>query len=149
MAGVVAPIAGLGGEHTAVPMALIILVLVGVSVAALFGLTRGEPRLTHDHVLDRPANCPTTVHCTIERKPLTMRAVMMYGPHDVRVEDRADPVLLEETDAIIAVSAACVCGSDLWPYRGTDPITEPTPMGHEYVGVVQQIGRSGQEHSGR
>jgi DHA1 family bicyclomycin/chloramphenicol resistance-like MFS transporter len=51
MAGVVAPIAGLGGEHTAVPMALIILVLVGASVAALFGLTRGEPRLTHDHVL--------------------------------------------------------------------------------------------------
>jgi len=51
MAGVVAPIAGLGGEHTAVPMALIILVLVGASVAALFGLTRGEPRPTHDHVL--------------------------------------------------------------------------------------------------
>ena len=51
MAGVVAPIAGLGGEYTAVPMALIILVLVGGSVTALFGLTRGEPRLTHDHVL--------------------------------------------------------------------------------------------------
>ena len=69
-----------------------------------------------------------------------MRAVMMYGPHDVRVEDRADPVLLADTDAIIKVSAACVCGSDLWPYRGTDPIGEPTPMGHEYVGVVQQVG---------
>jgi threonine dehydrogenase-like Zn-dependent dehydrogenase len=69
-----------------------------------------------------------------------MRSVMMYGPHDVRVQDRADPVLLKGTDAIITVSAACVCGSDLWPYRGTDPITEPTPMGHEYVGVVQQIG---------
>jgi DHA1 family bicyclomycin/chloramphenicol resistance-like MFS transporter len=51
MAGVVAPIAGLGGEHTAVPMALIILVLVGGSLTALFGLTRREPRLTHDHVL--------------------------------------------------------------------------------------------------
>jgi threonine dehydrogenase-like Zn-dependent dehydrogenase len=69
-----------------------------------------------------------------------MRAVMMYGPHDVRVEDRPDPVLLKDTDAIIKVSAACVCGSDLWPYRGTDPINQPTPMGHEYVGVVQQIG---------
>jgi threonine dehydrogenase-like Zn-dependent dehydrogenase len=69
-----------------------------------------------------------------------MRAVMMYGPHDVRVEDRADPVLLTDTDAIIKVSATCVCGSDLWPYRGTDPIIEPTPMGHEYVGVVQQVG---------
>ena len=69
-----------------------------------------------------------------------MRAVIMYGPRDVRVEDRADPVLLKGTDAIIKVSAACVCGSDLWPYRGTDPIGAPTPMGHEYVGVVQQIG---------
>jgi threonine dehydrogenase-like Zn-dependent dehydrogenase len=69
-----------------------------------------------------------------------MRAVMMCGPHDVRVEDRAGPVLLKGTDAIIKVSAACVCGSDLWPYRGTDPISAPTPMGHEYVGVVQQIG---------
>ena len=69
-----------------------------------------------------------------------MRAVIMYGPRDVRVEDRPDPVLLKGTDAIIKVSAACVCGSDLWPYRGTDPIGAPTPMGHEYVGVVQQIG---------
>src|SRR6478752_1675095 len=69
-----------------------------------------------------------------------MRAVIMYGPRDVRVEDRADPVLLKGTDAIIKVSAACVCGSDRWPYRGTDPIGAPTPMGHEYVGVVQQVG---------
>lgn len=69
-----------------------------------------------------------------------MRAALMYGPYDVRVEDRPDPVLLNDTDAIIKVSAACVCGSDLWPYRGTDPISEPIPMGHEYVGVVEQIG---------
>ncbi len=69
-----------------------------------------------------------------------MRAVLMHGPRDVRVENRPDPVLLADTDAIIRVSAACVCGSDLWPYRGTDPITAPTPMGHEYVGVVEQIG---------
>ncbi len=69
-----------------------------------------------------------------------MRAVLMHGPRDVRVEDRPDPVLLHPTDAIIRVSAACVCGSDLWPYRGTDPVSEPTPMGHEYVGVVEQIG---------
>ena len=69
-----------------------------------------------------------------------MRAVLLHGPRDVRVEDRPDPVLLTGTDAIISVSAACVCGSDLWPYRGTDTISEPTPMGHEYVGVVQQVG---------
>ncbi|MGO4536614.1 zinc-dependent alcohol dehydrogenase family protein [Leifsonia sp. 2MCAF36] len=46
----------------------------------------------------------------------------------------------EPTDAIIRVTAACICGSDLWAYRGTDPVNHPTPMGHEYVGVVEQIG---------
>lgn len=64
----------------------------------------------------------------------------MYAPRDVRVEERADPVIQESTDAVIRVAAACICGSDLWPYRGTDAVTEPTPMGHEYVGVVEQIG---------
>ena len=69
-----------------------------------------------------------------------MRGVVMYAPRDVRVEERDDPAILEPTDAIIRVSAACICGSDLWPYRGTDPVTEPTPMGHEYVGVVEAVG---------
>jgi threonine dehydrogenase-like Zn-dependent dehydrogenase len=69
-----------------------------------------------------------------------MRAVMMHGPHDVRVADQPDPTILEPSDAIIRLSATCVCGSDLWPYRGSDPITEPVPMGHEYVGVVEQVG---------
>jgi len=64
----------------------------------------------------------------------------MHAPGDVRVEERDDPTIQEPTDAIIRVSAACICGSDLWPYRGTDAVTEPTPMGHEYVGVVEQIG---------
>ncbi|NUU06176.1 zinc-dependent alcohol dehydrogenase family protein [Leifsonia sp. C5G2] len=69
-----------------------------------------------------------------------MRGVVMYAPRDVRVEERADPVIQEPTDAVIRVTAACICGSDLWPYRGTDALTEPTPMGHEYVGVVEQVG---------
>ncbi|WP_434316174.1 zinc-dependent alcohol dehydrogenase family protein [Leifsonia sp. P73] len=69
-----------------------------------------------------------------------MRGVIMYAPRDVRVEERADPTVLEPTDAVIRVAAACICGSDLWPYRGTDPVTGPTPMGHEYVGVVEEIG---------
>lgn len=64
----------------------------------------------------------------------------MYGPRDVRVEERADPTIQEPTDAVIRVAAACICGSDLWPYRGTDAVSEPTPMGHEYVGVVEEIG---------
>jgi threonine dehydrogenase-like Zn-dependent dehydrogenase len=64
----------------------------------------------------------------------------MYGPYDVRLEERPNPTIVEATDAILRVSAACVCGSDLWPYRGIAPITEPTPMGHEYVGIVEEVG---------
>ena len=69
-----------------------------------------------------------------------MRAVMMYGPGDVRVEERPDPVLHKPTDAIIRLSATCVCGSDLWAYRGTDQVDGPAPMGHEYAGVVEEVG---------
>ena len=69
-----------------------------------------------------------------------MRGVVMYAPRDVRVEERDDPAIEEPTDAVIRVTAACICGSDLWPYRGTDAVTRPTPMGHEYVGVVEQVG---------
>ncbi len=64
----------------------------------------------------------------------------MYAPGDVRVEQRDKPTLLHPTDAVIKVSAACVCGSDLWPYRGIQPVDEPTPMGHEYVGIVEEVG---------
>ena len=64
----------------------------------------------------------------------------MYGPGDVRVEEREVPSIKEPTDAILRVTASCICGSDLWPYRGADTVGEPTPMGHEYVGVVEQVG---------
>jgi threonine dehydrogenase-like Zn-dependent dehydrogenase len=64
----------------------------------------------------------------------------MHAPGDVRVEERQDPTILEPTDAIIRLSATCICGSDLWPYRGVEELHGPTPMGHEYVGVVEQIG---------
>jgi threonine dehydrogenase-like Zn-dependent dehydrogenase len=69
-----------------------------------------------------------------------MQGTMIYGPRDVRFEARPDPKIVERTDAILRISAACVCGSDLWPYRGVAPITQPTPMGHEYVGIVEQVG---------
>ncbi|MCA4135407.1 zinc-dependent alcohol dehydrogenase family protein [Arthrobacter sp. M4] len=69
-----------------------------------------------------------------------MRGVLMYGPGDFRVNDRTDPEILKPTDAIIRVTATCVCGSDLWPYRGDDAIDGPSPIGHEYVGVVERIG---------
>lgn len=64
----------------------------------------------------------------------------MYGPGDVRVVERDKPTIQAPTDAILRISAACVCGSDLWPWRGVDATTAPTPMGHEYVGVVEEIG---------
>lgn len=69
-----------------------------------------------------------------------MKGTMLYGARDVRFEDRPDPKIIEPTDAIIKLSAACVCGSDLWPYRGIDPVKQPVAMGHEYVGIVQEIG---------
>ncbi|NWN88053.1 MAG: zinc-dependent alcohol dehydrogenase family protein [Micrococcaceae bacterium] len=68
-----------------------------------------------------------------------MRGVVMHGPGDVRVEERDNPTIQEPTDAVIKIVAACVCGSDLWPYWGTD-IPHQQLMGHEYVGIVEEIG---------
>jgi threonine dehydrogenase-like Zn-dependent dehydrogenase len=58
----------------------------------------------------------------------------------VRFEDREDPRIEQSTDAILRISATCVCGSDLWPYRGIQKIEQPTPMGHEYCGMVEEVG---------
>lgn len=69
-----------------------------------------------------------------------MRGTVLYGPRDVRFEDRPEPQIEKPTDAIIRIVATCVCGSDLWPYRGIQEIAQPTPMGHEYCGVVEEIG---------
>jgi threonine dehydrogenase-like Zn-dependent dehydrogenase len=69
-----------------------------------------------------------------------MRATVMYGPGDVRVEERDEPRIVEATDAIIRLSATCICGSDLWPYRGLDTPDWPMPMGHEYGGIVEEVG---------
>ncbi|MGA5461950.1 zinc-dependent alcohol dehydrogenase family protein [Mycobacterium sp. NPDC050041] len=68
-----------------------------------------------------------------------MRGVVMHTPGDVRVENRDDPEIIEATDAIIRVAATCICGSDLWPYRGVESADHQV-MGHEYVGVVEEIG---------
>jgi len=69
-----------------------------------------------------------------------MQGAVLYGPRDVRFEKRETPKIIQQTDAIIRISAACVCGSDLWPYRGIQPIAQPTPMGHEYCGIVEEVG---------
>src|SRR5467141_156273 len=69
-----------------------------------------------------------------------MRGAVLYGPRDVRFEERDVPKIINPTDAVIRISSACVCGSDLWPYRGFQPIAQPTPMGHEYCGIVEEVG---------
>jgi threonine dehydrogenase-like Zn-dependent dehydrogenase len=69
-----------------------------------------------------------------------MFATVMYGPRDVRFEQVEDPQIIQPTDAIIKLSATCICGSDLWPYRGLQPADEPAHMGHKYCGVVVEVG---------
>lgn len=69
-----------------------------------------------------------------------MKGAVLYGPRDIRFEDRDDPKIEKPTDAILRIAATCVCGSDLWPYRGLQPINGPTPMGHEYCGFVEEVG---------
>jgi threonine dehydrogenase-like Zn-dependent dehydrogenase len=69
-----------------------------------------------------------------------MRGAVLHAPGDIRVEQRDDPRIEQPTDAVIRLSATCVCGSDLWPYRGIEEVHGPAPMGHEYVGIVEEVG---------
>jgi threonine dehydrogenase-like Zn-dependent dehydrogenase len=69
-----------------------------------------------------------------------MRGAVLYAPGDVRLQERDDPSIVEPTDAVIRLSATCICGSDLWPYRGIEAFDGPAPMGHEYVGTVEEVG---------
>ncbi|KUJ36783.1 alcohol dehydrogenase catalytic domain-containing protein [Streptomyces sp. MI02-2A] len=69
-----------------------------------------------------------------------MRAAVMYGAGDVRVEDRLDPKIVQPTDAVVRTVAACVCGSDLWPYQSMPAADTGRPMGHEFLGVVEEAG---------
>jgi hypothetical protein len=69
-----------------------------------------------------------------------MLATVLHGPRDVRCEEVPEPKILKPTDAIIRLSASCICGSDLWPYRGLNAVTAPMAMGHEYCGIVEEVG---------
>ena len=69
-----------------------------------------------------------------------MRGTVIYGAHDVRSEELPMPKILEPTDVILRLSATCVCGSDLWPFRGIGKIERPVPFGHEYCGIVEEVG---------
>jgi threonine dehydrogenase-like Zn-dependent dehydrogenase len=69
-----------------------------------------------------------------------MRVAVMTAPDEVHVEDRPAPVIVEPTDAIVRLAATCICGSDLWPYRGVERLDGPRPMGHEYAGILEEVG---------
>jgi threonine dehydrogenase-like Zn-dependent dehydrogenase len=70
-----------------------------------------------------------------------MQGAVLYGPRDIRFEEREIPKITKPTDAVIRLSATCICGSDLWPYRGIQTVAQPTPMGHEYCGIVEEVGK--------
>jgi len=69
-----------------------------------------------------------------------MRATTIHGPRDIRLEERPAPTITEPTQAVVKVVASCICGSDLWPYRGENPIDSGSTIGHELVGVVEEVG---------
>jgi threonine dehydrogenase-like Zn-dependent dehydrogenase len=68
-----------------------------------------------------------------------MQATVLYGPRDIRFEDRDAPTIMKPTDAVIRIAATCVCGSNLWPSPGINAVTAPSPMGHEYCGIVEEV----------
>src|SRR5215212_10628776 len=84
-------------------------------------------------LLSRPAQEQQEV-----RRP--MRATVMFEAGDVRVEDVPDATIVDPTDALIRVTRACICGSDLWPYTSMEPSESGQSMGHEAIGVVEDIG---------
>ena len=71
-----------------------------------------------------------------------MKGAILHGPRDLRCEEVPEPKILKPTDAIIRLSATCICGSDLWPFRGLNEISAPMAMGHEYCGIVEEVGNS-------
>src|SRR5213592_2013199 len=69
-----------------------------------------------------------------------MRATLMYGAGDVRVENVPDAHLIEPSDALVRVTRAAICGSDLWPYKSMEPTSSGRRMGHEFIGIVEAVG---------
>ena len=77
-----------------------------------------------------------------------MRATTIHGPGDIRVSEVPDPAIEQPTDAVVKVAAGCICGSDLWPYRGENPIDAGSTIGHECIGEVVEVGRRRSPRSG-
>src|SRR5438034_10211738 len=84
--------------------------------------------------------CLLTTRREQRNRRIYMRGAILHAPGDVRYEERPDPMIIKPTDAIVRTVATCICGSDLWPYRGIDEVTQPWAIGHEYCGIVEQVG---------
>ena len=74
-----------------------------------------------------------------------MKVTTIHAAGDIRLEDRPEPQISAPTDAVIKITAGCICGSDLWPYRGENPITPGSTIGHEMVGVIEEVGAEGDD----
>lgn len=83
---------------------------------------------------------PHLDRCPANRKILLMRATLIHGPGKIETTEVADPTILKGTDAIVRVVASCICGSDLWPYRGVQQTKQTHQIGHEFVGIVDSVG---------
>ena len=102
--------------------------------------TRPDRSELRHRLLTCPARTDNATANYTERRLHLMRVAVMTAPGEVHVEDRPEPGITEPTDAIIRLSATCICGSDLWPYRGVETLDGPRPMGHEYAGIVEEVG---------
>ena len=69
-----------------------------------------------------------------------MRATTIHAPRDIRLSEIPDPTITAPTDAVVRVVAGCVCGSDLWNYRGENKITAGSTIGHEAIGIIEEVG---------
>src|SRR5204863_4274200 len=102
---------------------------------------RPDRRQLRPSLRPRRVSAPHRTHSLISllRRSARMRATILHRPRDIRCEEVAEPKILYPTDAIIKLSATCICGSDLWPYRGLQDVNEPMHMGHEYCGIVVEV----------
>ena len=133
--GIAAPLVGVAGAASILPLGLVTVTSLLLAAGTFLALT-ARPRAGRSTTTRRRAQRAAVAP---RERGTTMRAVVMYAPGDVRVDETERPTIVEPTDAIIKLSATCICGSDLWPYRGADDV-DHQPMGHEYVGVVDEIG---------
>src|SRR6266487_1457338 len=103
----------------------------------LFCGSAAQPRATLPASRSRST---AAMSCAKAKGNQVMQGTVLYGTGDIRFEEVPEPKITKPTDAIVRLAATCVCGSDLWSYRGISPVNQPTPMGHEYCGIIEEVG---------